>query len=166
MLSDEDLTRFGQEGYLVLPGVVSEDLLAGADAEINAVVTQAPPPPGTVGHHFYFRPPASLRAADAAFRRSGAIALAEHLVVGPHRVHHAFDHIQIALNIPYKHRPGGPHIDGHRPSQLRPGSFTMLAAVSCATSLSRTPATCGSGLGRVWSTKRCSLREAPGLCSP
>ena len=35
----------------------------------------------------------------------------------------------MALNIPpYPHRPGAPHIDGHRPDE-KIGSFTMLAAI-------------------------------------
>ena len=60
---------------------------------------------------------------------SGALDLAEELVE-PLGLEHAFDHIQIALNIPrFAHRPGGPHLDGHRPELASPGSFTMLAAI-------------------------------------
>ena len=74
-------------------------------------------------------PPAHrLPAADAALRDSGALGLADELVA-PHHLDHALDHIQVALNIPpYPHRPGAPHIDGHRPDE-KIGSFTMLAAI-------------------------------------
>ncbi len=129
MLSDEQLRRFGEDGFLVVPGVVHENLLVAVDDEIDALLAADPPSPGTVGKHFWFLPPARLPAADAALRRSGALHIAGELVA-PHRLDHALDHIQIALNYPPgAHRPGGPHLDGHRPEQQRPDSFTMLAAI-------------------------------------
>ena len=129
VLSGEQLRRFGEDGYLVVPGVVPEDLLAAVDHEIDALVAADPPPAGTVGKHFWFLSPRRLPAADAALRRSGALDIASELV-RPHRLDHALDHIQIALNFPpHAHKPGGPHLDGHRPQQRRPHSFTMLAAI-------------------------------------
>jgi ectoine hydroxylase-related dioxygenase (phytanoyl-CoA dioxygenase family) len=129
VLSSDQLVRFAQDGYVVVPGVVPEDLLMAVDAEIDQVLEQDPPPTDTVGHHFYFLAPSRLPAADAALRQSDAMSLAEQLV-SPARLNHAFDQIQIALNVPpYRHRPGGPHLDGHRPDQERPSSFTMLAAL-------------------------------------
>jgi hypothetical protein len=129
VLSVQQLQNFAASGYLIVPGVVREDLLMAADAEVSGVSAEDPAPDNAVGPHFYFLPPTRLPAADAALRQSGALDLAEQLVK-PHHLHHAFDHIQVALNIPpYSHRPGGPHLDGHRPNQDRPGSFTMLAAI-------------------------------------
>ena len=129
VLSTEQLQRFATDGYVLVPGAVSEDRLAAADSEVDQVVENDPPPEGTLGAHFYFLPPAQLPAAAAALRQSGGLALAEQLVA-PHRLHDAFDHIQVALNIPpYSRRPGGPHLDGHRPEQDKPGTFTMLAAI-------------------------------------
>jgi hypothetical protein len=129
MLSGRQLRDFATDGFIVVPGVVPEQLLAAADAEVDATLAADPPPSGTVGPHFYFLGPERLPAADAALRESGALALAEQLVA-PHRLQHGLDHIQVALNLPpYSHRPGGPHIDGHRPDQAEPHSFTMLAAV-------------------------------------
>ena len=66
MLSGEQLRRFAEDGYLVVPGVVPENLLAAVDDEIDALVAADPPPPGAVGKHFWFLPPWSLAAADAA----------------------------------------------------------------------------------------------------
>jgi len=130
VLSDEQLGRFGRDGFLVVPDVVPEALLAAADAEVDALFAADPPPAGTVGPHFAFLPPERLPAADAALRASPALALAEALVA-PLRLDHALDHIQVALNIPpYPQRPGGPHIDGHRPDQDRPHSFTLLAGIA------------------------------------
>lgn len=129
VLSGEELRRFGEDGYLVVPGVVPESLLAAVDREIDVLVAVDPPPTGTVGKHFWFLPPGRLPAADAALRRSGALDLAGELVA-PHTLDHGLDHIQIALNYPPKdHRPGGPHLDGHGPEQDQPNPFTMLAGI-------------------------------------
>lgn len=129
MLSPEQLRWFGEDGYLVVPGVVPENLLAGIDDEIDALIAADPPPAGTVGKHFWFLPPERLPAADVALRSSGALDIAGELVA-PHPVDLGLGHIQIALNYPPgAHRPGGPHLDGHRPGQPRPHSFTMLAAI-------------------------------------
>src|SRR3546814_8059332 len=126
MLDDEQLRHFASEGYVVVPGVVDEALLDAADAEVDGLVTEAPAPEGTVGAHFHFVSPDRLPACDAALRDTGALAVAEELVA-PHRLDHAHDHIQVALSIPpHPHRPGAPHIDGHRPDE-EVASFTMLA---------------------------------------
>ena len=123
------MRRFGTEGYLVVPGVVPEEILASVDREINALIAADPPPPGTVGKHFWFQRPDRLPAADAALRKSGALDIAQELV-SPYVLDHGLNHIQIALNIPpHVHRPGGPHLDGHAPGQDPPFSFTMLAAI-------------------------------------
>ena len=129
MLSEEQLRDFGDKGCLVLPGVVPERLLAPIDAEIDALVAESPPPADAVSNHSYFQPPGRLPASDAALRDSPAIRLAEALV-RPRTLDHGLDHIQVALNIPPSpDRPGAPHIDGHRPEQARPDSFTMLAGI-------------------------------------
>jgi hypothetical protein len=60
VLSGENLRRFGEDGYLVVPGVVPEHLLSLLDAEIDALIAADPPPPSTVGKHFWFLPPAPL----------------------------------------------------------------------------------------------------------
>jgi hypothetical protein len=109
--------------------VVAERLLAPVDAEVDALVTESPPPADAIGNHSYFEPPGRLPASDAALRDSPAIRLAEDLVT-PRTLDHGLDHIQIALNIPpFPHQPGAPHLDGHRPGQARPDSFTMLAGI-------------------------------------
>ena len=128
VLTEEQRRRFATDGYVLVPGAVAETWLQAADAEIDELVARSPAPAGTVGPHFFFLPADRLRAADAALRDSGALALAGELVT-PHCLHHALDHIQVALNIPpYPHRPGAPHIDGHRPD-AEITSFTMLAAI-------------------------------------
>jgi hypothetical protein len=109
--------------------VVPERLLAPVDAEIDALVAGSPPPAGAGSNHSYARPPGTLPAAGAALRHSPAIRLAEALVT-PRTLNHDLHHIQVALNIPPSaDRPGAPHLDGHRPGQARPDSFTMLAGL-------------------------------------
>ena len=131
-LSDEQLREFGERGYLVVPQVVGESWLSAADAEIDRLVAANPPAPDTVGKHFFFLPPGELPAAHAALTESGALAVAEELTA-PEPLELILRHIQVALNIPpSRHRPGGPHIDGHvrqRPDQVAPDSFTLLAGV-------------------------------------
>lgn len=128
VLTDAQRRQFATDGFTIVPGVVDEALLHAADDEIDQLVTRSPAPEGTVGPHFHFVPPHQLPAGDAALRDSGALALADELVA-PRQLDHALDHIQVALNIPpYPHRPGAPHIDGHRPDE-EIASFTMLAAI-------------------------------------
>jgi hypothetical protein len=129
VLTTEQLREFGDRGYLVLRGVVPERLLAPVDAEIDALVAASPPPADAVSSYSYSEPPGRLPASDAALRDSPAIQLAQALVT-PRTLDHGLDHIQVALNIPPSaHRPGAPHLDGHRPEQARPDSFTMLAGI-------------------------------------
>lgn len=99
MLSDDQLRQFGEEGYLVVRGVVPEELLGEIDNEIDALLVTDPPPEDTVGKHFWFLPPERLPAADAALRYSDALRSAGELVA-PYRLYHNLDHIHIALNYP------------------------------------------------------------------
>jgi hypothetical protein len=43
-MPDEQYRQFAADGYLVLRGAIREDLLAAADAEIDAVIASDPPP--------------------------------------------------------------------------------------------------------------------------
>lgn len=124
MLTEGQLREFGSKGYLVLPGVVAERLLAPADAEIDALLAESPPPAGAAGFHSYARPPERMPACDAALRDSAAFGLAESLV-SPRTLNHDLHWFQVALNIPpHPRRPGAPHLDGHRPGEARPDSST------------------------------------------
>ena len=128
MLTEGQLREFGSKGYLVLPGVVAEQLLPAADAEIDALVAESPPP-ADAGFHSYASPPGRMPACDAALRDSPAFRLAESLVL-PRTLNHDLHWFQVALNIPpHPRRPGAPHLDGHRPGEARPDSFTMLAGI-------------------------------------
>ena len=127
----DELRLFAEQGYLVLPDVVPEALLHAAEEEVERVTAslapvQAQEGPGT---RFWFLTPAQLPRAEEALISSGGLSLAEALVA-PNRLELAFDHIQVATTVPpWSHVPGGPHIDGHRPDQDAPGSFTLLAGI-------------------------------------
>ena len=137
MLTDEHLRAFARDGYLVVPGVVDEALLAAADEEIDELVATRPPnmDAGEVrdghapGRHGFSYDADSLPRCEDALRRSGALAIAEELVA-PHTLDHRFGHTQIATTVPpYSHIPGGPHIDNHAPGDHVQESFTLLAGI-------------------------------------
>jgi ectoine hydroxylase-related dioxygenase (phytanoyl-CoA dioxygenase family) len=137
VLSDDDLRTFGKDGYVVVPGVVGEDLMAAADDEIDDFIASIEPnmdggetPDGTApGRHGWSPPASALPRCDDALRRSGALAIAEQLVA-PFTLDHRFDHIQVATTVPpYPHVPGGPHVDNHGPGDHVQESFTVLAGI-------------------------------------
>ena len=131
-LTARQLEKFAVDGFVVVPNVVDERLLAAADVEVDLLLELDPPPAATSGKHFWFLHPSLLPAAHAALRDSPAMALAEELTE-PSPLELILDHIQVALNIPpHGQRPGGPHIDGHvkqHRDQTAPDSFTLLAGV-------------------------------------
>jgi ectoine hydroxylase-related dioxygenase (phytanoyl-CoA dioxygenase family) len=130
-LTDADLCRFARDGYLVVSGAVPEPLLAAADAEIGLLIDEVAPQEGTggPGQNAWFQPRVRLPRCEDVLRQSAVLQIAEELVA-PQSLNLAFDQIQVAITVsPYSHIPGGPHIDGHRPDQDPPYSFTMLAGV-------------------------------------
>jgi Phytanoyl-CoA dioxygenase (PhyH) len=135
---DRDCLRaFAEDGYVVLPQVVSADLIDAARREIAARLERDPPRPGHRGPHFYFVTGSLPQSLLAPLYESGAQALTESLIA-PARYDEP-DHVQISLNIPiWDHRPGGPHIDGLTPPEAdgRPGTFTMLAGIFLTDQLS------------------------------
>lgn len=130
-LAEADLLRFATDGYLLIPGVVPEELLAAADREIDGLTVETAPQdsdPDHSGQRGWFLPPRRLPRCEDVLRLSPAAGIADELVA-PNTLELAFDHIQIATTAPGRsHIPGGPHIDGHRPGQ-DPQSFTLLAGV-------------------------------------
>lgn len=130
-LTPDDLRRFAVDGYLTVPGVVPEALLAAADAEIDELVERDPPLEGGdgPGQRAWFMPRARLARCEDVLRRSPALGIADELVA-PGHLDLAFDHVQVATTVPpWPHVPGGPHIDGQRPDQDAPQSFTLLAGI-------------------------------------
>lgn len=130
-LTSDDLRSFRDSGYLVVPGVVPDDMLSLADEEVDELTATEPPHEGDggPGQKAWFMPRSRLPRCEDALRRSAAMVLAEQLV-SPSRLEFAFDHVQVATTLsPWAHVPGGPHIDGHGPGPDPPASFTVLAGV-------------------------------------
>ena len=130
---DLDLARFARDGFVVIPDVVPEPLLAAADAEIDGLVETTAPHEGDGGPgvNAWFMPRARLPRCEALLRDSPALAAANELVA-PGELDFAFDHVQVSTTrAPWPHVPGGPHIDGHapRPVEDAPDSFTLLAGI-------------------------------------
>jgi hypothetical protein len=129
LLTVEQLAKFADVGYLVVPAVVPDDVLHTVNAEVDRLVAMSPPPEGHAGQHFYWLRPADAPALFRVFHETPIAPLARSLVE-PGEVEIAFDQAQVALNVPpFPHRPGRPHLDGYVDGQAEPGTFTMLVAV-------------------------------------
>jgi Phytanoyl-CoA dioxygenase (PhyH) len=119
------LDEFAERGFLVLPGVVSPDVVTAAAAAIDELIERDPPQ--ARGPHNYFPEAVQAPALAALLTGSPAFGLAEALT-GPGTLVRPWQ-VQVALNIPpFPHRPGMHHLDGAGPDG-RPGTFTMLAGV-------------------------------------
>ncbi|MFE2288650.1 phytanoyl-CoA dioxygenase family protein [Streptomyces sp. NPDC059443] len=129
MLDREQLGEFAERGFVVVPQVVSRDLVSAASRVIDQLIESAPPEPGVRGPHFYFPQTAQTPSLAALLTDSPAFEIAESLTgAGALEVPRQ---AQVALNIPpFPTVPGWHHIDGF-PSEAdgRPGTFTMLASV-------------------------------------
>ena len=129
-IAPEQLRTFAQDGYIVLPGIVSPELIAAARHEIARRVADDPPPPDHRGPHFYFIGEDIPTPLLAPLNNSRAATLVRSLMANA-----PFDppeHVQISRNVPpWSHHPGGPHIDGLTPPEAdgRPGTFTVLAGI-------------------------------------
>src|SRR5262245_34797186 len=128
-LSEPELREFGIRGYVVVRDVIPPDILAAASRAIEHLVDEQPPPEGHVGHHFYWLSPSDGGPLPALFYDTPLRNLAQSLV-SPGEIEIAFDHLQVALNIPpFSNRPGGHHLDGYQEGHQFPDKFTMLAGV-------------------------------------
>lgn len=130
ILTQAQFRTFAESGYLLISGLVTSPDLERAEAEVDRLIAEAPPPDGQAGHHFYWLRQARSPVLFEFLARRGGILDAAAELTGPVGIEVAFDQVQLALNIPpYRHCPGRPHIDGYRAGQAVPGTFTMLAGL-------------------------------------
>jgi len=128
-LSESDLREFGARGYIVVRNVIPRDALVAASTTIDRLIEESPPPAGHVGHHFYWETASHGGPLPGLFYDTPLRDAARSLVA-PGEIDLAFDHVQVALNIPpFSHRPGGHHLDGYQDGHAEPATFTMLAGV-------------------------------------
>ncbi len=130
MLSAAQLRAFAHDGYLVVPSVVEPSRCAAAQARIDELLRQRPPAPGHTGHHFYFEPTHAEPLLMGMLTQTAAWECAARLVAPLQLTTRA--QVQVALTFPpYRHRPGGGHLDGLAPGTPgRPATFSLLAGIA------------------------------------
>jgi hypothetical protein len=147
MVTKESVAAFRAQGYVVIPGVLDQALLARGRELAGAMLAADPPPPGHAGPYFLWPHFQRLRLQQPHFQqpRSGAgghelLAFYRDAGIGPLArglLRAGLDveepgSAQLAITFPpWPHRPGGPHVDGLTPPEAdgRPGTFSMLAGV-------------------------------------
>ncbi|WP_432892199.1 phytanoyl-CoA dioxygenase family protein [Kribbella sp. CA-245084] len=129
MISDAQRKHFQEQGYLVVPGVLTDAQLA-TGRRIVATMLERQPPEG-VGAHFLWP-----RFGDGHplldFYHSVELAELAGELLRPDLAVQDPDFAQVATTIPpWPHRPGGPHVDGITPGldDGTPGTFSMLAGI-------------------------------------
>ncbi|MGW1346145.1 phytanoyl-CoA dioxygenase family protein [Kribbella sp. NPDC002412] len=128
-ITDEQRQQFRDQGYVVVPEVLTNAQLAAGRRTVAAMLDQEPPT--DVGVHFLWPRLDDAPALLDLYREAGIAELAGQLV-RPDLVIEEPDFAQVATTIPpWPHRPGGPHVDGLTPMAADgvPGTFTMLAGL-------------------------------------
>jgi hypothetical protein len=131
-VSDEQRLSFRTHGYLVLPNVLDEAMIARGRALADELLTADPVPDGHLGN--LARWPRFGRAGHPLlefYRDAGIPDLAAQLLREDLTLDEP-DFVQYAVTVPpWPHRPGGPHLDGLVPPAANgvPGTFSLLAGV-------------------------------------
>ncbi|WP_405735003.1 phytanoyl-CoA dioxygenase family protein [Streptomyces sp. NBC_01537] len=123
-------TAFRQQGFVVIPNVLSGEEIAAGREIVSAMLEQQPVADDHVGPYFLWPrfTPQGHPLLDF-YRETGIGELARQLLRTDLAVRDP-DFAQVATTIPpWPHRPGGPHVDGLTPGEPdgRPGTFSLLA---------------------------------------
>ncbi|MEV0370568.1 phytanoyl-CoA dioxygenase family protein [Streptomyces sp. NPDC050636] len=131
-ITDGMRTTFRQQGFVVIPEVLSSEQVAVGHKLVTAMLAKQPPADGHTGPHFMFR-----RFGQQGhplldfFREVGIEDLAAQLLRADLTVQEP-EGAQVATTIPpWPQQPGHPHVDGLTPTEPdgRPGTFSLLAGV-------------------------------------
>ncbi|MFI7066957.1 phytanoyl-CoA dioxygenase family protein [Kribbella sp. NPDC050124] len=128
-ITDEQREHFRDQGYVVVPGVVTDTQFAAARRTVATMLEQQPPT--DVGVHFLWPRLKDAPALLDVYREAGISDLAGQLIRSDLVIDEP-EQAQVATTIPpWPHRPGGPHVDGLTPMAADgvPGTFTMLAGL-------------------------------------
>jgi hypothetical protein len=131
-LTDSMRTAFRRQGFVVVPGVLSDERIAAGRRLVAAMLAEQPYADDHVGPYFLW--PRFGPAGDPLldfYRDAGIEGLAAQLL-RPELAVQEPDFAQVATTVPtWPHRPGGPHVDGVTPGEPdgRPGTFSLLAGV-------------------------------------
>jgi hypothetical protein len=129
MISRPQREHFREQGYVVVPGVMTDAQLA-TGRRLVARMLERKPPEG-VGAHFLWPRFGDGHPLLGFYHSVGLAELAGELL-RPDLAVQEPDFAQVATTIPpWPHRPGGPHVDGITPGldDGTPGTFTMLAGL-------------------------------------
>lgn len=129
-ISDAQREHFREQGYVVLPGVLTDEQLA-TGRRIVARMLERKPPEGVGAHFLWPRFTDDAHPLLDLYRAAGIAELAGRLL-RPELAVQDPDFAQVATTIPpWPHRPGGPHVDGITPGldDGTPATFTMLAGL-------------------------------------
>ena len=133
-VTDSDRRFFREQGYVVLPGVLTDAQLARGLALVQDQLAADPPPPGHVGQLALwprFAPGETAHPLLEFYRETGVARLAAGLLRADLPLDEP-DFAQVAVTVPtWRHRPGGPHLDGLNTLTPEPGpySFSLLAGL-------------------------------------
>jgi len=131
-ITGEMRTAFREQGFLVVPAVLSDEQIAAGRRVVDGLLADQPIADGQVGPHFLWpRFGAAGHPLLDFYREVGVAALAGQLLRSDLAVSDP-DFAQVATTIPpWPHRPGGPHVDGLTPCEDdgRPSTFSVLAGV-------------------------------------
>ena len=134
-VTDDDRRFFREQGYVVIPGVLTDAQVARGLALVEEQLAADPPPPGHVGQlarwpRFDSGDPGPFPLLEF-YRETGVARLAAGLLRADLALEDP-DFAQVAVTVPtWRHRPGGPHLDGLNPlgPEAAPHSFTLLAGL-------------------------------------
>ena len=141
-VTDSDRRFFREHGYVVIPAALTDTQITRGLALVEDQLAAEPPPDGHVGHLARW-PRFDNPATDGSdephrvhplldfYRETGIADLAAGLVREDLPLTEP-DFAQVAVTVPtWRHRPGGPHLDGLGPLTPEPGpySFTLLAGL-------------------------------------
>lgn len=131
VITDEVRTEFCRQGFVVVPDVLTPDEIAWGRSISADALRREPPPADHKGPYALWPRLDRGHPLLALFQRVGVAELANELV-RPDLAVEEPEAAQLATTIPpWRHRPGGPHVDGLTPTEPdgRPGTFTLLAGV-------------------------------------
>ena len=133
MLTDTMRRTFREQGYVVIPSVLTDAQLEHGRALVAAQLLEDPLPAGHVGNLARWpRFTASGANPLLEFYREVGVAQYAARLLREDLALQAPDFAQVAVTIPpWPHRPGGPHLDGLTPMPKSgvPGTFSLLAGV-------------------------------------
>lgn len=131
-ITGEMRTAFRQQGFVVIPGVLSGEQIGAGRKVAAAMLAEQPYAEGHAGPHFLWpRFGSAGHPLLDFYREVGLAELAGQFLRSDLAVQDP-DFAQLATTVPHwPHRPGGPHVDGLTAGETdgRPGTFSLLAGV-------------------------------------